>query len=44
MRRIEGFIKGYRIVGEREREDGMIEIDLELRLAGQHALSRLLIE
>lgn len=40
--RIQGFVKGYRITGEREMDDGRIEIDLELPLTGQDGLSRYL--
>lgn len=43
-RKIQGFIKGYRIVAERELDGGKIEIDLELPLTGQSGLSRYLSE
>lgn len=43
-RRIEGFIKGYHIVGERDRGGGAIEIDVELVLTGKNGLSRYLSE
>jgi hypothetical protein len=41
VRRIEGFVKGFRVVGERELDDGSIELDIELRFTGRHDLSRL---
>jgi hypothetical protein len=43
-RRIEGFIQGYRVVDRRERDHGGIDLDIELELTGQNALSRILIE
>lgn len=42
--KIQGYIKGYRVTGERERDDGGIEIDVELPLTGQNGLSRQLFE
>lgn len=42
--RIQGFIRGYKVVGERENEGGRIEIDLELPLTGPGGLSRYLAE
>ncbi|OGW34614.1 MAG: hypothetical protein A2010_17525 [Nitrospirae bacterium GWD2_57_9] len=39
-RKIQGYIKGYTVVGERELADGTVEIDLELPLNGQNGLSR----
>jgi hypothetical protein len=42
--RIQGFLKGYRVVSEREREDGRIEIILELPLTGPAGLSRYIAE
>ena len=43
-KRIEGYVKGYRIVGERDFEDGRTEVDLELPLTGQQGLSRYLFD
>jgi hypothetical protein len=42
--RIEGFLKGYRVVSERELPDGSIETVLELPLTGPAGLSRYLGE
>ncbi|HUJ17356.1 MAG TPA: hypothetical protein VL197_05125 [Nitrospirota bacterium] len=42
--KIQGYIKGYHVTGERERDDGGIEIDVELPLNGQNGLSRQLFE
>ncbi|NTW58636.1 MAG: hypothetical protein HGB21_02575 [Nitrospirae bacterium] len=42
--RIQGFLKGYTIVRERELEDGRIEIILELPLTGPAGLSRYIAE
>lgn len=42
--RIQGFLKGYTIVSERELEDGRIEIILELPLTGPAGLSRYIAE
>jgi hypothetical protein len=42
--RIQGFLKGYTVVSEREREDGSIEITLELPLTGPAGLSRYIAE
>jgi len=42
--RIQGFLKGYTIVHERELDDGRIEIILELPLTGSAGLSRYLAE
>ncbi len=43
-KRIQGFIRGYKVTGERELEDGTIEIDAELPLTGPGGLSRYLTE
>lgn len=40
--KIQGFIKGYTVASEREREDGKYEIILELPLTGPSGLSRIL--
>jgi hypothetical protein len=42
--RIQGFLKGYRIVSERELGDGRIEVILELPLTGPAGLSRFITE
>lgn len=42
--RIQGYLKGYTIVSERELEDGRIEIVLELPLTGPAGLSRYIAE
>jgi hypothetical protein len=42
--RIQGFIKGYTVVSERQLEGGKIEIILELPLTGPSGLSRYLAE
>jgi len=42
--RIQGFVKGYTVVSEREMEGGRIEIVLELPLTGPSGLSRYIIE
>lgn len=42
--KVEGFIKGYRVLGERELNDGAVEVDLELELGGRRGLSRYLFE
>ena len=42
--RIQGFLKGYTTVSERELEDGRIEIILELPLTGPAGLSRFITE
>ena len=42
--RIRGFLKGYRVVSERELGDGRIEVVLELPLTGPAGLSRALAE
>jgi hypothetical protein len=42
--RIQGFLKGYTIVGERELDNGRIEIILELPLTGPAGLSRYIAE
>ena len=39
---IHGFIRGYRVVDERERAGGIIELELELPLTGSRGLSRTL--
>jgi hypothetical protein len=42
--RIQGFVKGYRLVSERELGDGRIEVMLELPLTGPSGLSRVIAE
>jgi len=42
--RIQGFIKGYTVISERELEDGKVEIVLELPLTGPSGLSRYIQE
>ena len=42
--RIQGFVKGYTVVSERELEGGKIEIVLELPLTGSSGLSRYITE
>ena len=42
--RIQGFVKGYTVVSERELEGGRIEIVLELPLTGPSGLSRYITE
>jgi hypothetical protein len=42
--RIQGFVKGYTVVREREMGDGRIEIILELPLTGPSGLSRYIAE
>jgi hypothetical protein len=42
--RIQGFVKGYTVVSEREMEGGRIEVILELPLTGPSGLSRYIIE
>lgn len=42
--KVEGFIKGYSVIGEREMNDGTVEIDLELKLGCRRGLSRCLFE
>jgi hypothetical protein len=42
--RIQGFVKGYSVVSERQLEDGRIEVILELPLTGPSGLSRYIIE
>jgi hypothetical protein len=42
--RIQGFVKGYTMVRERELEDGKIEVILELPLTGPAGLSRYVVE
>ena len=42
--KIEGFLKGYTVVSEREREDGKFEVVLELPLTGPAGLSRYITE
>ena len=42
--RIQGYLKGYTVVSERELEDGRIEIILELPLTGPTGLSRFIAE
>jgi len=42
--KIEGFLKGYTVVSEREGEGGKIEVVLELPLTGPAGLSRYITE
>jgi hypothetical protein len=42
--RIQGFVKGYTVVSERQLEGGRIEVILELPLTGASGLSRYIIE
>jgi hypothetical protein len=42
--KIQGFVQGYKITGERELGGGKIEIELELSLTGQDGLSQHLAE
>ncbi len=42
--RIQGFIRGYSVASETERDDGSIDIILELPLTGPSGLSRTLME
>jgi hypothetical protein len=42
--RIQGFVKGYTVVSERQLEGGRIEVILELPLTGPSGLSRYIIE
>lgn len=42
--RIQGFIQGYKIVNERDLENGKVEVVLELPLNGPAGLSRVLAE
>ena len=42
--RIQGFIRGYSVVSETERDDGSIDIILELPLTGPTGLSRYITE
>jgi hypothetical protein len=42
--KIQGFIKGYTVVSERELEGGRIEVVLELSLTGPAGLSRYITE
>lgn len=42
--RIQGFVKGYTVVSERQVEGGRIEVILELPLTGPSGLSRYIIE
>ena len=39
MQTIQGFVKGYSVVQEHEREDGSIEIEVEMPLTGINGLS-----
>ncbi len=43
-RKIGGYVKGFRVIRERDTGNGGIEIDLELPLAGEHGLSQYLFE
>jgi len=42
--KIQGFLKGYTVVSERELEDGRVEVVLELPLTGPAGLSRYITE
>lgn len=42
--RIQGYLRGYRVVSERELQDGRIEVILELPLTGPAGLSRFITE
>jgi hypothetical protein len=42
--RIQGFLKNYAVVSERQLEDGRIEVILELPLTGPRGLSRFLVD
>ena len=42
--RIQGFVKGYTVVSERQLEGGRIEVILELPLTGPSGLSRYIVE
>jgi hypothetical protein len=42
--KIQGFLKGYTVVSERELEGGRIEVVLELPLTGPAGLSRFIVE
>ena len=42
--RIQGFIRGYTVVEEHEREDGSIDVILELPLTSQKGLSHYVSE
>ena len=42
--KIQGFLKGYTVVSERELQDGKFEIVLELPLNGPAGLSRYITE
>jgi hypothetical protein len=42
--RIQGFIRGYTIVSETDRDDGSVDIILELPLTGPAGLSRTITE
>jgi hypothetical protein len=42
--KIEGFLKGYTIVSERELENGKFEVVLELPLTGPAGLTRYITE
>ena len=42
--KIEGFLKSFTIVSERERENGKFEVVLELPLTGPAGLTRYIIE
>jgi hypothetical protein len=42
--RIQGFIRGYTVVSERQLEDGRVEVIMELPLTGPGGLSRFLVE
>jgi hypothetical protein len=42
--RVQGYLKGYTVVSERELEGGRIEIILELPLTGSAGLSRFIVD
>lgn len=42
--KIQGFVQGYRVVGERDLGDGAVEVELELPLTGPSGLSRYITE
>lgn len=42
--KIQGFVQGYRVVSERQLDDGRIEIDMELPITGMNGLSSTLAE
>ncbi len=42
--KIQGFVRGYSIVAERELENGAVEVDVELPLTGLNGLSKFIFE